>query len=362
MAKQEIEIDPNASVESFDFSTMLADPSDYEVIRLETNDDCVIGGVTRLYFRQDMMFIFDEESKSVLCFNDDGTFNHRIGSRGRAANEYLDVWDVFVSDDTVFVYDNETYKILCYDFSGKFLRKIDVSGFPVNNILVKDNKIYLSNYWGNTEEDRYRFFVTDLNGELIKKELPFEPQDEGYSFSGNRYSLFADSLGVNIWDVIYRISGDEITPRYHIDFGNRALPRKYYPVDLKNLVSEGVHDKYILGVENMYESSRYLLFDFEYVDDSYVAVYDKRDDKIVISESLQNNSLLDMSPGRYFIENDNLYSYYPATDILFFDEYIWSQPPHAGTEDSDVMKAGIAGMTEDDNGVIIRHKLRTNEP
>ena len=361
-AKVEIAVDLNKSVEEFDLSTMLADASGHEIIRLETNGDCLIGSVERIFCREDKIFIYDEMAQNVYCFNDDGSYNCKIGSRGRANNEYIEIFDVYVSNSSVYIYDNVGLKILCYDLAGQYLKTIDISKYWAMSLFEKDDKLYLVNHWSNSKEGRYRIFVIDRDGNLLAKELPFEEQDDGYGFSGSRYALFSNSVDVNFGNVIYRLSdNNQFIPQYRIDFGDKTLPMSYYPFELSKAVSSGLHKKYIFGIEYMHESERYLLFNFYYTEEAYTAIYDKKDDKLTVADRISNKSLLDISIGKYFVESNNVYSYYPANDILMVNEYNWKNSSHADTEEYREMKAKIAGMTDMDNGLIIKYRLKSDE-
>ena len=57
-------------------------------IILETNENSLIGNIKQIYINNHDIIVFDDsENLSVLVFNLDGTFSHKIGELGRGESE-----------------------------------------------------------------------------------------------------------------------------------------------------------------------------------------------------------------------------------------------------------------------------------
>ena len=64
-------------------------------IPLETKDECLIGCIDEIIVTDDFYYIVDEtKACSVLCFDISGKFICKLGSRGPASGEYMQITDV----------------------------------------------------------------------------------------------------------------------------------------------------------------------------------------------------------------------------------------------------------------------------
>jgi hypothetical protein len=107
------------ATEVFDLKTIF-DTSSYQTINLETNEDCYIGEVTKMFFHHDTIFIVDKMSKSIFLFNDKGQYLSKICRIGRGRQEYMDLSDVFIANNHILVMDKYQFKVCCYDFNGEY--------------------------------------------------------------------------------------------------------------------------------------------------------------------------------------------------------------------------------------------------
>ena len=71
----------------------------------------------------DGKFIFSDYNHQILVFDSHGHFLRKIGSRGKARNEYLNVEDIFWGDTKRELLVLDYVKVLHFDFkSGKYIR------------------------------------------------------------------------------------------------------------------------------------------------------------------------------------------------------------------------------------------------
>ena len=107
-----LDIDVTDKSDSFDLSSLFDENGKHSLVRLETNEDCVIGEVTNLIQKYEKIFIVDNLTKSIYVFNVEGGFEYKISNYGRARNEYIDMTDVYIGDRYIYILDIISSKII----------------------------------------------------------------------------------------------------------------------------------------------------------------------------------------------------------------------------------------------------------
>lgn len=139
-------------------------------IILETNEKSLIGYIKQIYINDHYIVVFDDsENLSVLVFNLDGTFSHKIGELGRGAGEYTSIRDFTVDDkkDEIYLLDSEDDKVKKYRLStGKFINSIPINSERASmHIQYQDNCLYVD---ANTKSDE-QFLLYEINKETGKE-------------------------------------------------------------------------------------------------------------------------------------------------------------------------------------------------
>lgn len=148
----------------------------YRLIRLETNDSCLIGRNSKILKRHENFYIHTKNE--ILKFNNAGTFSGKLSRQGGGPGEYVDIYDFDVLNihgkEELWVSTSGSIKI--YDASSfDYLREINV-GKMVNQFkYINDNVIILRipgdsilaicNQKGEVKE---RFLKKDLANSLTK--------------------------------------------------------------------------------------------------------------------------------------------------------------------------------------------------
>lgn len=117
-------------------------------IILETNEKSLIGDIKQIYINDNRIVVFDNSKNlSVLVFDLDGTFSHKIGELGRGAGEYISISDFTVDDkkDEIYLLDSEDAKVKKYNLStGKFINSIPINSKRASmHIQYQDNCLYV---------------------------------------------------------------------------------------------------------------------------------------------------------------------------------------------------------------------------
>lgn len=192
---------------------------DYEIIPLETNENCIIGEVTSIRFCNDYIVILDRTiSKSVFVFDLNGKFIRKIGAVGKGPGEYLIPKSISTNDKTkeIFVYDGSGNRVNIYSLSGVFKKslRLDQQGLDRKSIEVYDNVIY-TNSTLNPNVDNVVYGV-DYNGKLVRAKLKnkFKFEDNELYSDYNHFFKTPDGLRYRSWlyDEVYKISDNSILP------------------------------------------------------------------------------------------------------------------------------------------------------
>jgi hypothetical protein len=94
----------------------------HEYVKLETNDDCIIGRISQILFMDSLMVIADNESaNAVYVFDMSGKFKCKIGSMGQGPGEYTTQWYVTLTPDKqqIVIEDIMQHKFLHFSSTGK---------------------------------------------------------------------------------------------------------------------------------------------------------------------------------------------------------------------------------------------------
>lgn len=344
---------------SYDCAFMF-DTTQCEIIPIETSDECLIGEVSKVFFKNDRIYILDKDANGVFILHEDGTLDRSIFAEGRSNREYMELGDMYVTDKLIYLFDNILMKILCFDLDGQYQKTIDISPYWANRILVQNNNIYLINEWSETEKGQYLLFVLDGDGKLLGKFLPFEETERYGGKDMESYTVLGDEvlLCYPSDNTVYRVADGACTPKYRIDFGDNALPKEYLTKSLIDCMKEGLADRYVLGIDAFMASSRYLLFRFDLGKTEYTAIYDKktREVTLISSGGLINHSTCNLGLSQYFVDGDNVCSYYSALSIKTIYPYMKKLPE--GNKYGEQLSKIVAAMDESDNGILIKYKLK----
>ena len=125
---------------SYDCAFMF-DTTQCEIIPIETSDECLIGEVSKVFFKNDRIYILDKDANGVFILHEDGTLDRSIFAEGRSSQEYMELGDMYVTDKLIYLFDNILMKILCFDLEGQYQKTIDISPYWANRILVQNDNI-----------------------------------------------------------------------------------------------------------------------------------------------------------------------------------------------------------------------------
>lgn len=183
---------------------------DYSYVKLETNDNCLIGNIDELLFVDSLIIVVDRKiSKSIFVFDHDGKFKNNISHIGNGPNEFLYINHVALTNNgNVCVQDNIKGKLFYFKPDGTYIKSIDN---PINNIgfeFASSNSIIFnvqdcttSN--GKRAIDESNFVITDS---FLK---PIFVYGKDYAFKNNDYHLSKEKSIFKYENEVYFLNGFE---------------------------------------------------------------------------------------------------------------------------------------------------------
>lgn len=335
---------------------------EHKLLKLETNDECIIGNISDIVFQDNLLYIVDDLSSCILVFNTDGRFEFKIDKRGRARNEYVEMTDVHISNNNVWVLDNIGCKIVVYDLKGAFVRSIDISSVWGHHLFVSDNNIFLVNKWSETSSGNYRFFVLDKNGKITDRQLPFTTEDCNRYFAEEKAYAVTDNVFFICYpsdNTIYQTTSDgKIEPYLYVDFGRQTMPEKHRTIGTVEGLRQDLGNKYIWGIDRISSSSRYIVLSYKFQAMPYNIIYDLKTGLHSNVNSTRVNGWYNLALTDFFVTRNYIISYRSADDLLTTYDYILKDKINPKNSFEQRVADVVKDIKYEDNGILIMYQLK----
>lgn len=195
------------------------DPAKYadsvKFVWLKNSDDNLIATISELLFTDDYIIVADRRTASILFFDHNGNYSHKINKRGRGHGEYLSLGRVMLDSENknIIVYDMEPRAMLYYDFEGKFISKIDdfcdrMLARDIINLPSGDFMCYRQDKLGAAPQGQAGTWITKKDG-IFNKFI--------YTFDFNYKSTFVHD--------VYNLS---VLPNNRISFVDQNQTAVFY--------------------------------------------------------------------------------------------------------------------------------------
>lgn len=204
-------------------------------VRLETNENCLVGRIDKIMQHDSLLFISDRESSNaIFCFTMNGEFVFKIDRSGKGPGEYLRIDDCCIdSDGNILLYDAGLKKIIKCDNNGNFTGdeiELDFYADYFAYLSPQDNYVFYSSY--REAFNRCNLIITNSEGKVISKYLQFDkkyntnkatmPFQNLRSYNTNSVPVF------QMYDnKVYEINNEGFICKYEFDFGRYTLPLDY---------------------------------------------------------------------------------------------------------------------------------------
>ncbi|MDE6369045.1 MAG: 6-bladed beta-propeller [Muribaculaceae bacterium] len=159
--------------------------SDFKLIALETNEDCLIGDRGTRILKHDSLF-FISSNNEILVFNNDGKYLKKLSAFGPGPEEYEQIGYFEIADDIneiwICPFDGRTisrYDLDSFDFKGKL--SFDFAPFSIKSL---GDGLFIAN---TSAEDGY-FKIINSSGEIIESIYESDPANSGHTLVDFYYS------------------------------------------------------------------------------------------------------------------------------------------------------------------------------
>jgi hypothetical protein len=358
---EEIDLTNVLKDNNFDFSTILAN---YELVFLETTDDCVIGEIRKIIHADDFILILDPfVAKKLFMFDCSGKFIRQIGKQGEGPGEYIHPTDVYYDETKkhIVMYDQFRSKFFFYDTNGNFIEERKNDFWILQFTQIKDEYVY-RNFGKNkhipTIQESSLIIASD-SGSIKFACLPLLKMNYGEG-ALQKLNDTVIAYAIPFCDTIYHYCSGVLSPRYVLKMPGK-LPDNFAEksnYDYEKFRKKYSSDQYCWFDGNFTETDEYLQFYVFYKDYTYTIIYNKVNKSIICgvkrlrggtdAGNKFENILMFSKPiccnRDYFISimgADDLCRYYPSitnseeekTKLL----YRYPQLSHINPEDNPVL-------------------------
>lgn len=261
------------SIDSLDFV------QDYKLIPLDNSK--TIGEIDKVVAYDTLLYLLDRnQQRCVHIFSTSGKYINTISKLGHAADEYIDVQDVFINKEnkTVNLLSRNSKKVLSFDLYGKEEPKIIKMPMMFTRV-VKIDKGYIG-YAGNYSEsaEKYNYWILDENAEIVDKDILIDEIIESTSVQDMEpISVYKNRVYMlNETDYDINSYADKAFKKiYKLDFGERNYPRISSEDTFDYDKFSKLIDGHLSGIERFQETDNYLFTEFVYESQPYMFFYDK---------------------------------------------------------------------------------------
>lgn len=332
------------------------------VVQLETNQQSLIGNLSRVIIWDKRYYIYDYLNHSIFCFDEKGKYLFKINKRGRGPDEYQ-----YLEFFTIDRIHNQLIllvpfgEVLYFDKDGNFINKVKlpegIKGYNEVHVLNEDTLIFAS------LSSSQILYYSKKNNRIFKEIYPRKDTPRPFN-SLDRTYLFEDSLYFShpFSNGVINLSNENQKQVFTWNFGsnNNSIKMinklKKFLIErenskerilFKDLIGEGKYLKYFIITNN--ETSRFRTSIIDYKNDFLCVFYDKKLKRDYVFRNTKEGIRL-LFPYLYdesIIMHEN--SSPQNKDYSFYSKDILSP---------EQLKIVEANNTEQDNPFLVIYKLK----
>jgi hypothetical protein len=259
-----------------------------DVIKLETNESCLIGEISKIQYIDDRIYILDMLSNALFVFNKEGGFEDKFHKPGNGPGEYTLIMDFLVHNDRIYILDYSKMCILEYDQNMEFINSVKYETLSSEFKLI-GNIVYLYNEPSGNRNDFY-FSSIELGSGKVEHHIHRPFLSHKYNWAGTSTLAISDELiyaSPRHGNIIYRNENNDFVPAYRIRFSKGNFPEGE---NINDYDKSGASFPYIVR-EHFFVSDKYLITDYFHNGMRSFCFYDKNTKNI--HNGIIENNLLD---------------------------------------------------------------------
>jgi hypothetical protein len=227
-----INVSPDDSL--FFIDSLLSEP---RFIKLETNNNCLIGKIDKIICDDSLLFVIDQTiSHTIFIYDLSGKFKGKISKRGKGPREFLEIMDVAIvpSKKQLALLDVRSRKINYYSYQGEFLSYKKIPFLFTGFTYINTNTIaYYTGTASNYKTpfiDRNMLVVATDKDEILSKRIPLTHNQINSSFSFETKFAPLWKFGNQVIfnprysDTLFRVGRDTLFGEYYFNMNGKNIP------------------------------------------------------------------------------------------------------------------------------------------
>lgn len=321
-------------------------------IPLQTTTDCLIHEISKAYFTNKYIIVFDQHHSNIFQFDNKGNYIRKIGVKGQGPNEYITFNDVVYDFDTGMIYAFERFnsKMHIYNLEGELIKLID-SKFLFNSFIKCKYGYWIYSCFKQNNPNNSLLMLVDENLSEIKQEylshkditsVQFTPRFTFNQTNGKMYFFY--DYSDHIWEL-----SDKAEEAFKVDFGGLSLPYQ----EMKEATEIKKYDKiinssqYVGFIDNLLISNDFIYFNcrengLNKSVSQYTVKYDLYDKIVnVYGSTIMSDKVLPASYTKPLcLIEGNTFVYVIEPQTMFNHEF-------------NKLKSMINDVSEDDNPILV---------
>jgi hypothetical protein len=218
-----------------------------EYVFLEESHDGLFMNADVIEYYDNHWYILDEKLKTILCFNQDGSFKFRIHAVGKGPGEYQLPTSMFInkSKSEIWVQCKMSKRLLRYDLEGNFINDFPLGRAGIDMVQFNEQEIisFDQDYHYFSKKDSTYPGLIVLDNDFNQRNQIFEIKYDILlnDLLNNRcltmlgdscfFTYASDSLFCISQDKRCHVKGVFNFGKYHLPDRIRSLPRRYSNYD-----------------------------------------------------------------------------------------------------------------------------------
>jgi hypothetical protein len=251
----------------------------WKAIKLELTEKSLIGEISRLEITEELIFVLDKKTVSLMVFDHSGKYLRSIGERGTGPGEYsaINAFYLDSSNQTINLFDPLKLSVHRYDFNGVFITSVPFKDLVLAHIaratLLNNGRLFCftnpnwyseAGYFILNEEDYSRREQIYKYPVPIGSERSFTILDHPYAYYNGELhfvTLFSNAVqshtdGKN--SILYYVDNGRSEDDAYLKSLAKGVEEDYFKIILK--IADD--NKYTPGLKNIFETDRYICVDF----------------------------------------------------------------------------------------------------
>lgn len=310
----------------------------YQLLPLETNDTSLLGGINKLVYHDDLMYLLDKRyTAKVFVFTaKGGKFVRKFGQIGNGPGEYSNIDDFSIDEENQLLYLlADRNRLMTYSLDGSYMSARTLP-FMATHLEYMNNRFYF--VCDLTDMDN--LLVTDMDFNLLSGYFPNDQYKDNYRILLHPLQKKGDEVLFHRFldNKIYRIDKEgQLSVAYRLEFGSDSISLegidRFTEKDLKNMMKTKVGNvKYFTETDNY----------------AFIVFFDKNSPCVSVLDRKTNQA---KSYGFSSLKDDFIGKDFPILEYVYPDGSFTSVIPYNLMEHL-VESALIQNINEESNPVL----------